>query len=1012
MIPQLILLMRGKMAAVSSSTFLTIAFFAILQGILVVQPGMATSFPGTAGDDAIPVSLPFGAVSVAAGDGNDNVSVSVVFATNVDVAGGNGDDNIAAFLYSAESSSITGDDGNDDILADIRFGYNGLSDDIFVSGGNGNDNISTIMTKGTNLTVAGGDGNDYIDVAHGFGSVHVSGGDDNDDIHASMYDGATDVAGGSGNDDIDVAHRFGTMDVSGGDGNDDIHGTMYNGATDVAGGSGNDDIDVAHRFGTIDVSGGGGNDDIHGSMYAGATDVAGGSGNDDIDVTHIFGTMDVSGGDGNDDIHGTMYNGATDVAGGSGNDDIDVAHRFGTIDVSGGGGNDDIHGTMYNGDTDVAGGSGNDGIDVNARFGTMDVSGGNGNDDIHGSMYAASMATIAGDDGNDDIDVDIMFASGTVSVSGGNGNDNISADFLSVANLNVVGGNGNDDISVDVASGTNVTVSGGDGNDDVRVSGQASGSFTVLGGTGNDKLTKLGTGRVTMDGGDGSDMLWGGTGNDTLFGGGGDDYLHGEDLVYDKLHGGTGSDVLYGGVDDLVDGGDDDDILLGIDGTTHFVGGPGLNIIIDGRGLNYTVSNTDGGVDKYAVCANNRRRRGHDWGCLAGYSCKLNDGRSPGHRQAGDRCLPACYADLIPVEGQKTLVVPSCTSSEYVQGSFRLSFATCRYNDTLDVDRIRELLAAWFEIPPCQGGVRLTFGGSSSSRRKLLQLDEPAEDEIDIRIVFGSVSHTVQYIKDRFLSADFTAFLAGLFESFGNVGEAVFSGPVRVVDLSSATSDPHFVSARGDHFDFKGRAQRSYCVLSDERLHMNVRLMGAAGASDAAGGASIKAANDSRVSNQDGDARTWMDQISIMYGNDRVLVDADSRPGAPYAASFGTIVLNGVPMEGKLGTRKLPSGLMVTRRRTRVYISAPGMIEIVVEVVRAAFWEANKGPGKNFLNFQVKEFKAAGAVHGILGQSFSKQGAEVPMEGTDEDYATSGMFTADCRYAKFVPQSKRGAERV
>eukprot|EP00899_Mesostigma_viride_P002492 jgi/Mesvir1/12243/Mv00461-RA.1 len=375
----------------------------------------------------------------------------------------------------------------------------------------------------------------------------------------------------------------------------------------------------------------------------------------------------------------------------------------------------------------------------------------------------------------------------------------------------------------------------------------------------------------------------------------------------------------------------------------------------------------------------------------------------------------ACYASNIPVVGDN-MATPSCSTGYLVQASYLVSFATCSYNDTLDVDLIRDAVAVWLGHPPCQVGVNATLGGGSSIWRRLLQLGELAEDQIEIAIEsFASSELSQQSVKGIFESAGFAAFLADLFEPFGDVAEVALAAPVREVDLGSAKSDPHFVSARGDRFDFVGRAERSYCVLSDERVHVNARLMGAEsdkGASIKAGDTSVASKGASARVSKKADARTWMDQISVMYGSDRVLVDANSRPGTPYAASFGTVLLNGAPLEGELGTRQLPSGLVVTRRRTRVYISALGKMEMVVEVVRASFWEADKGPGKNFLNFQVKVFKAAGAVHGILGQSFSKQGAEMPMEGSDEDYVTSGMFAADCRFAKFVPQSKREVARV
>ncbi|MDB5999943.1 MAG: hypothetical protein JWP52_1642, partial [Rhizobacter sp.] len=83
-------------------------------------------------------------------------------------------------------------------------------------------------------------------------------------------------------------------------------------------------------------------------------------------------------------------------------------------------------------------------------------------------------------------------------------------------------------------------------------------------------------GDVTLDGGDGHDVLWASAGHDTVLGGAGDDALSGNS-GNDQLDGGRGNDVLRGGVgndrlegglgSDLIDAGAGDDTLVfGADG--------------------------------------------------------------------------------------------------------------------------------------------------------------------------------------------------------------------------------------------------------------------------------------------------------------------------------------------------------------------------------------------------------------------------------------------------------------
>jgi Ca2+-binding RTX toxin-like protein len=139
-------------------------------------------------------------------------------------------------------------------------------------------------------------------------------------------------------------------------------------------------------------------------------------------------------------------------------------------------------------------------------------------------------------------------------------NDLSGTDVVNViADLAVVGGG--DDLAAD-----NVVVNSTGGDDAVTITGastnmQVTGvaaAVTVSGGiAGSDRLTVNGlvgddvldgsalpatTALLTLDGGDGSDVLLGGDGNDTLLGGNDDDVLLG----------GAGADILDGGPGDNV----------------------------------------------------------------------------------------------------------------------------------------------------------------------------------------------------------------------------------------------------------------------------------------------------------------------------------------------------------------------------------------------------------------------------------------------------------------------------
>jgi Ca2+-binding RTX toxin-like protein len=118
---------------------------------------------------------------------------------------------------------------------------------------------------------------------------------------------------------------------------------------------------------------------------------------------------------------------------------------------------------------------------------------------------------------------------------------------------------------------TDIQVRTRGGNDIVVTTPNVTQTMTIDGGDGNDLLTG-GGGKNVLIGGNGNDILYGAAGDDMLFGGAGNDDLYGGDgndvLVggdgNDILDGGNGRDVLIGSQDnDKLDGGNDDDVLIG-----------------------------------------------------------------------------------------------------------------------------------------------------------------------------------------------------------------------------------------------------------------------------------------------------------------------------------------------------------------------------------------------------------------------------------------------------------------
>ncbi|HEX4415393.1 MAG TPA: PKD domain-containing protein [Lacipirellulaceae bacterium] len=131
--------------------------------------------------------------------------------------------------------------------------------------------------------------------------------------------------------------------------------------------------------------------------------------------------------------------------------------------------------------------------------------------------------------------------------------------------------NSNNPLYFNASTITDIQVKTRGGSDIVVTTGNVTKTMTIDGGDGNDLLTG-GGGRNVLIGGNGNDILYGaagddillgGAGNDDLFGGDGNDVLVGGD-GNDILNGGNGRDVLIGSQDDdCLDGGNDDDVLIG-----------------------------------------------------------------------------------------------------------------------------------------------------------------------------------------------------------------------------------------------------------------------------------------------------------------------------------------------------------------------------------------------------------------------------------------------------------------
>lgn len=127
---------------------------------------------------------------------------------------------------------------------------------------------------------------------------------------------------------------------------------------------------------------------------------------------------------------------------------------------------------------------------------------------------------------------------------------------------------------------SDISVNGGNGND-VLIGSEL--VDTLNGGNGNDTLLGLGA-DDSLIGGSNDDVLIGGADNDQLNGGSGNDTLSGE-AGSDLCLGGAGADKISGGDDaDTVNGQAGNDSLTGDDGDDYVYGGAGIDTVSGGAG--------------------------------------------------------------------------------------------------------------------------------------------------------------------------------------------------------------------------------------------------------------------------------------------------------------------------------------------------------------------------------------------------------------------------------------------
>ena len=247
-----------------------------------------------------------------------------------------------------------------------------------------------------------------------------------------------------------------------------------------------------------------------------------------------------------------------------------------------------------------------------------------------------------------------------------------------------------------------------------------------------------------------------------------------------------------------------------------------------------------------------------------------------------------------------------------------------------------------------------------------------------------------------------------------------------------AKDDPHFTGAQGTSFDFSGLPDKSFCLLSDTRIHINILLRGY-----------LDNRTESATVISEGKAvRTWIREVGIIWTADgiehKVLLVARSGIEQTRGAGFlSSIAVDGetlaVPALGK--TLSGVGGFSLSLdsfEKTGPFdvdsfsLKIAGLLDLSVRMRVANPLLPAPPDAEAHSNLGINEVKRTEAIHGVLGQTYRKDHAERAAKYSElsallkapvvadaasgkgfldgeplKDYMTSNVLTPYCAFSSY-----------
>ncbi|CAI5494588.1 unnamed protein product [Closterium sp. Naga37s-1] len=161
---------------------------------------------------------------------------------------------------------------------------------------------------------------------------------------------------------------------------------------------------------------------------------------------------------------------------------------------------------------------------------------------------------------------------------------------------------------------------------------------------------------------------------------------------------------------------------------------------------------------------------------------------------------------------------------------------------------------------------------------------------------------------------------------------------------------------------------------------------------------------------------TYIDEIGVVTSSGiTIVISAQSAADVSPEGVQGQLEVNSASLPDDILTIDLlRHTVRIERRKASVRVRVRGVVDLTVDILP----DLSRKSRPNYLNIRIASLHASRKVHGIIGQTYQdsasrlsrfseSQGKNGPakeraiIDGTEQDYKTSGILDADCKFQQF-----------